>query len=104
MTVDVLKLPFQFNQDGTVAKVVQGSDAHVAQCLMSLVKTEIRSLPLAPRFGLGQMLFSQIRATDVISAATIFFPTIRIEDVAVRLTRTGRESIEIVFSTDTAKD
>lgn len=102
--MDVLQSPFRFNQDGTAAKVVQGSDAHKAQQLAALVRTSTGTLPLAPTYGVSDLVFSDIDPTEIAAQITNFHPDIKIDDIAVLQTSTGRDAVQISFTSNNSTE
>lgn len=96
--MDVFSFPFRFTQNGSVAKVVQGSDADLAQKLAALLQTGIGELPLAPHFGVNDPVFHRIDQSEVVAAAAIFYPELQINGVTSRVTDSGRTTVEIAFS------
>jgi phage baseplate assembly protein W len=101
-SVDVLQSPFRFNSDGSAAKVEQGSDAHMAQQLAALVRTASGDLPLAPTYGVGDLTFTEIDPAAIASKIADFHPDIGIEDIIIYQTATGRDAVEMVFTSKEA--
>ena len=80
---------------------MQGSDAHKAQQLASLVRTTFGELPLAPTYGAGDMAFTEIDIAGIAVQINSFHPDIKIEDIILYRTRTGRNAFEILFTSET---
>lgn len=83
---------------------MQQSDAHKAQQLASLVRTIVGELPLAPTYGLGDIVFAQIDIADVAVQINSFHPDIKIDDIILYQTNTGRNTFEILFKSETSTE
>lgn len=96
--MDVISYPFRFLQNGSVAKVVQGSDADLAQKLVALLQTEQGELPLAPHYGVPDPVFYTVSQSEIVAAASIFYPEIKINEITTQTTESGRASVDISFT------
>jgi hypothetical protein len=95
--VDVLASPFRFNSNGNAARVTQGSDAHKAQNLASLVRTWPGELPLAPTYGVGNSPFDKISPSEIAVQISTFYPEIAVDDIVLYWTKSGKRAVEITF-------
>lgn len=100
--MDVLASPFRFNTNGSPARVTQGSDEHKAQQLAALVRTWPGELPLAPAYGIGNSPFNEIDPAEIAVQIATFYPEIKIDDIVLYRTQSGRNAVEIVFSPEAA--
>jgi hypothetical protein len=96
--VDVFAFPFRFDPAGQPVKVVQGSDADMAQKINGLLRTELDELPLAPLFGMDDPTFAEFSAGELVAAASIFYPEITIVAVSEDVIDDGRFAIEVEFA------
>ena len=96
--MDVFAYPFRFQTNGMIAKVVQGSDADLAQKLMALVMTEPGELPLAPHFGVIDPSFDELTEGDVAAAAATFYPELSVDSFRLKTIDSGATTVDIQFS------
>lgn len=96
--MDVIAYPFRFQTNGTIAKVVQGSDADLAQKLMALIQTEPGELPLAPDYGVIDPSFNQLTEGEITAAVETFYPEVRVDSVDSVVLDSGLTAVQIYFS------
>jgi len=102
--MDVLAFPFKLNQDGSVAKVVQGSSAHQAQQIAALIRTRTGELDLAPAYGIVDATFGVIQTGEIEASLNLYNPDITIESVNSLIKDNGQEIVSIKFSNPEASN
>lgn len=81
--------------------MTQGSDAHKAQQIASLARTWPNDLPLAPNYGIANSQFATLSPSEIAAQISAFHPDITIENVSVFQTKTGRDAVEVAFTSVT---
>ena len=96
--MDVLAFPFKLNQDGSVAKVVQGSSAHQAQQIAALIRTRTGELDLAPGYGIVDATFGRTQPGEIEASLNLYNPDIIVESVESLIKENGQEIVNIRFA------
>ena len=81
--MDVIAVPFRLTADGSLAKVVQGSDAHLAQQAVNYVSTRPGQLPLAPSYGLNDPTFRVVDEGEIRSGMSRFHPDVVLDEISI---------------------
>lgn len=96
--MDVLAFPFKINEDGSVAKVVQGSSAHQAQQIASMIRTRVGELDLAPAYGLVDATFGRVETGEIEASLNLYHPDIIVESIDSLIKSDGQEIVNIGFA------
>lgn len=102
--MEVLAYPFRLNSNGRAARVVQGSEAHLAQQAVQFASTRPGELRLAPTYGLEDPTFRTVYPGEIVVGLARFHPDIHVD--SVRITPAdgeGTAGISIDFSAVTKR-
>jgi len=93
-----LRFPLEFDQNGSLVTLEDGTDAFYAQLLSLAALTEPNTLPFAPTFGVMDPSFSAINRGVFMLHAARFVPEIQVLEAEGELNEsTGATVLRVKF-------
>jgi len=97
--MNILKFPLSFDNDGSITKLPEYSDAFFKQLISFCILTEPASLPLTPDFGVYDPAFSRISPEKLALSASKFIPEVQIQSLGGTIgSGDGVISIKFVYN------
>lgn len=95
--MDTLAFPLKF-VNGSVQKIVDGSDQYFAQLLAVTIQIKPGELPLTPYYGVEDPAFDDETKSVLASSAAFFIPEIDIQDIQISETDSGFSRLKFSFT------
>jgi hypothetical protein len=97
--MNILKFPISFDNDGSISKLPEGSDAYFKQLISFCILTEPASLPLTPDFGVYDPVFSKVSPEKLALSASKFIPEVQIQSLGGTInSNDGTISVKFVYN------
>lgn len=95
--MNLISHPFRLAPNGQVATVEQGSDEAAAELIAALLLTHVGERPLAPGFGVTDMVGRGLDESELAAGIAMFGPDVTITDIDVETVSQDTQQVTVTF-------